>query len=138
MSAADRFFDTNVLLYLLSADPTKADLAEAAVSPGGVVSTQVLNEFAAVAAGKFGFSFAHIREALEPIRMLCKVEPVTVETHDLGLRIAERYRLHVYDAMIVAAAVLAGCKTLVTEDMHDGQRIEGLKVRNPFAGRRTG
>jgi len=46
MSAAESFFDTNVLLYLLSKDAAKADLAEALLATGGVVSVQVLNEFA--------------------------------------------------------------------------------------------
>ena len=38
MPAADAFFDTNVLLYLVSDDPTKADQAEALLSSGGVIS----------------------------------------------------------------------------------------------------
>ena len=52
MSAADVFFDTNVLLYLLSDDATKADRAESLLASGGTISVQVLNEFASVAAGK--------------------------------------------------------------------------------------
>ena len=54
-------------------------------------------------------------------------------THDIGLKIAERYGLSVYDAMIVASALLAGCKTVLSEDMQDGQVLEGrLRIRNPF------
>ena len=134
MSDADRFVDTNVLLYLLSADAAKADRAEAALSEGGVVSVQVLNEFASVASRKLGMTIAETREALAVVRALCRTVPLTEGTHDKGLEIAERYGLAVYDAMIVAAALLAGCDTLYSEDLQDGQRLDGrLTVRNPLA-----
>lgn len=133
MKAAERFFDTNVLLYLLSADQDKADRAEAALAAGGSVSVQVLNEFASVASRKLGMPIPEIREALAAIRAVCRVEPVSEDTHDLGLKVAERYGLSVYDSMIVASALLAGCKSLLTEDMQDGRTFDGrLKVRNPF------
>lgn len=133
MKAAERFFDTNVLLYLLSADQDKADRAEAALAAGGSASVQVLNEFASVASRKLGMPIPEIREALAAIRAVCRVEPVSEDTHDLGLKVAERYGLSVYDSMIVASALLAGCKSLLTEDMQDGQTFDGrLKVRNPF------
>lgn len=70
---ADRFVDTNTVLYLLSADQAKAGRAETLLKLGGVVSVQVFNEFAAVAARKLGMSFDEIREALDPIRAVCKV-----------------------------------------------------------------
>lgn len=133
MKAAERFFDTNVLLYLLSADQDKADRAEAALTAGGSVSVQVLNEFASVASRKLGMPIPEIREALAAIRAVCRVEPMSEDTHDLGLKVAERYGLSVYDSMIVASAQLAGCKSLLTEDLQDGQTFDGrLKVRNPF------
>ncbi len=133
MKAAERFFDTNVLLYLLSADQDKADRAEAALATGGIVSVQVLNEFASVASRKLGMPIPEIREALDAIRAVCRVVPVSEDTHDLGLKVAERYGLSVYDSLIAASALLAGCRLLLTEDMQDGQSLEGrLKVRNPF------
>jgi len=133
MSAAERFFDTNVILYLLSGDDARADRAEKELSAGGVVSVQVLNEFASVASRKLKMSIAEIREVLATIRAVCTIVPISEETHDVGLQVAERYGLSVYDAMIVAAALLAGCETLVSEDMRDGQVLEGrLQVRNPF------
>lgn len=135
MSAAERFFDTNVLLYLLSAEDAKADRAEAALGAGGVLSVQVLNEFASVASRKLGLSIGEIREVLAAIRSVCTVVPLGEETHDLGLQLAERYALAVYDAMIVASALLAGCKTILSEDMQSGQVLEGrLEIRNPFTG----
>jgi predicted nucleic acid-binding protein len=133
MSGAERFFDTNVLLYLLSADDARADRAEEALSAGGVLSVQVLNEFASVASRKLKMSIAEIREVLAAIRSVCRIVPVDEATHDLGLQVAEKYGLSVYDAMIVASALLAGCDTLLSEDMQDGQAFDGrLAIRNPF------
>ncbi|MGH6932028.1 MAG: PIN domain-containing protein [Dongiaceae bacterium] len=134
MGAADAFFDTNVLLYLLSADSAKADRAEALLAGGGVVSVQVLNEFASVAARKLGLEIAAIREVLATVRAVCGVKPVDIETHDLALDLAERWGFSIYDCLIVAAALRAGCKTVYSEDLQPGQRIDKLTIRNPFAG----
>lgn len=133
MSATERFLDTNLLLYLLSGDPLKADRAEELLSASGVISVQVLNEFASVAARKLKMPIAEIREVLAVIRAVCRVVPVSEQTHDMGLQLAERYRLSIYDSMILAAAQLAGCTLVLSEDMQDGQIFdEGLEVRNPF------
>jgi predicted nucleic acid-binding protein len=133
MSATERFFDTNVLLYLLSSDTVKADLAERELGAGGAISVQVLNEFAAVAWRKLGMSLSDIREILATVRDVCTVVPVTEEVHDLGFRLLDKYRLSLYDAMIVAAALLSGCKRLLSEDLQHGQGFEGsVEVVNPF------
>jgi len=133
MNGAEAFFDTNVLLYLISVDEVKADRAESLIAGGGVISVQVLNEFASVAVRKHALSYQEIRDALEPIRTVCRLTPLTAETHDLGLRLAERYGFSVYDALIVAAALLADCKILYSEDMQHGQSIENrLTLWNPF------
>jgi len=57
-----------------------------------------------------------------------------IETHELGLQIAERYGFSIYDALIVAAAVRARCTVLYTEDFQHGQVIDKLVIRNPFVG----
>ncbi len=133
MSAAEQFFDTNVVLYLLSGDNTRADRAEQALSAGGVISVQVLNEFASIAWRKLKMPIAEIREVLAALRGVCTIVPISEETHDVGLKIAEEYGLSVHDAMMVASALLAGCNTLVSEDMQHGQVLDGrLTVRNPF------
>lgn len=134
MAAGEAFFDTNVLVYLLSGDPVKADRAEALLAAGGVISVQVLNEFAAVASRKLAMTWPEVREVLSTVRAVCRVEPLSIQTHDLGLAIADRYGYTIYDSLILAAASLAGCRTLYSEDMHDGQTIEALTIRNPFAG----
>jgi predicted nucleic acid-binding protein len=133
MPDADVFFDTNVLLYLVSGDAAKANRAEQLAARGGVISVQVLNEFAAVAAGKKGVQFAKIRESLSAFRALFAVVALDIGTHELGLDIAERYRVPIYDSMIVAAALRAGCAILYTEDFQHRQTIEQLTLRNPFA-----
>ena len=133
MSGGEDFFDTNVVLYLLSADSTKADRAEELLAIGGTISVQVLNEFVAVASRKLRMSWIEIREVLAQVRAVCAVEPVTIETHERALRLAERYGISIYDALIVSAALLANCNTLHSEDMQDGQVIERqLTIRNPF------
>ena len=136
MSGGNAFFDTNVVLYLLSADAAKADRAESLLATGGTISVQVLNEFAAVALRKMRMSWPEIREALEPVRAVCSVQPLLIETHDQATKIAERYGLSIYDSLIVASALLAGCKTLYSDDMQNGQVIErSLTIRNPFTAR---
>ncbi|MGD9844200.1 MAG: PIN domain-containing protein [Variibacter sp.] len=129
--SADDFFDTNVVVYLLSADRQKADIAERLLMGGGVVSVQVLNEFASVVTRKFGLGMADLREALARIQAVCTAVPLDVETHALGLDVAERYHLAIYDAMIVAAALRSGCRVLHTEDLNSGQ-VGQLIIRNPF------
>jgi predicted nucleic acid-binding protein len=133
MSGDKHFFDTNVVLYLLSADQAKADRAEELLAEGGIISVQVLNEFATVASRKLGMSWPEIREVLDQVRVVSIVEPLSVETHEHGLVVAERNGLSLYDSLIVAAALLSGCSTLYSEDMQHGQIIEGqLTICNPF------
>jgi predicted nucleic acid-binding protein len=133
MPAPKAFIDSNVLIYLLSANVNKANQAEAVVRAGGRISVQVLNEIANVALRKLGMPWTEINEVLALIRSICPVEPLAIETHDRGKLVSERYGLSVYDAMIVAAALLAGCETLYSEDMQDDLLIERqLRICNPF------
>ncbi len=133
MSGADTFFDTSVLLYLLSDDNAKADRVETLLSARGVVSVQVLNEFAVVALRKLKMPMSDVREILDTIRAVCTIEPLTIETHDRGLAVCERYRFSLYDSMLVAAALISGAKIIYSEDLQDGQVIESqLRVTNPF------
>jgi predicted nucleic acid-binding protein len=135
VSAALRpFVDTNVLLYLLSADTAKADQAEALLAQRIVISVQVLNEFAHVARRKFKLEWSEVRQALVDIRRFADVHPLTIDTHDRGLALAEHYKIGLYDAMIAAAGLEAGCTSLLSEDFQSGQRLDGrLTIRNPFA-----
>jgi predicted nucleic acid-binding protein len=106
MSGADPFFDTSVLLYLLSDDTVRADRVE------------TLHE---------------VREILDTIRAVCTVEPITVDAHDRGLAVFERYRFPLYDSILVATALISGAKILYSEDLQHGQVIANqLRATNPF------
>lgn len=127
------FFDTNILVYSLE-DDTKGLRAHALLGQGGVIGVQSLNEFANVARRKLRYDWAQIDSALNAIRDLCPlIVPLTDTIHRDGLRVAERYRLSIYDSMIVAAALSAGCDRLWSEDLHPGLVIDArLEVANPF------
>ncbi len=99
---------------------------------GGIISAQVLNEFIDVIRRKQRFAWHEAIGAVEAIRTLTEVVPVTVEAQALGLSIASRHGLRIYDACIVASASLAGCKTLYSEDLADGAVIAGVTIVNPF------
>ncbi|HSY89477.1 MAG TPA: PIN domain-containing protein [Verrucomicrobiae bacterium] len=130
------FFDTNVLLYLASRDLAKADRADKLIGEGGTISVQVLNEIANVCRRKMGMSWTETREFLTTIKSLLPVQPLTIEVHDTGLALAERYGLSTYDAMIVASALHADCDKLWSEDMQDDMAIENrLRITNPFRER---
>src|SRR6478672_4942937 len=116
--SGDAFFDSNILLYLLSSKSPKGERAEELVSDRGVVSVQVLNEFANVASRKFGADFRKIRDMLAVIRAVCDLKSLDVETHERGLDIAERYRFSIYDSMLLASALEGGCRTFYSEDLH--------------------
>ena len=127
------FFDTNVLLYVTSGDPAMADRAEELIHAGGTISVQVLNEIANVARRKMGMSWTETRAFLSMIRLLLTVHAITIDIHETGLRLAERYGLSMYDAMIAASALHADCDTLWSEDMQDGIVLDGgLRIVNPF------
>ena len=132
MSVGKAFFDTNILVYAISDDAAKIRRSEEILSAGGIISVQVLNEFANVARRKHRRDWARIRAVLADFRATLRVETITLETHERGLALAERYGFAVHDAMIVAAAMLAGCSTLYSEDMHDGLVIGDLTLRNPY------
>jgi predicted nucleic acid-binding protein len=133
MSDADSFFDTSVLLYLLSGDAVRADKIESLLAARGIISVQVLNEFAVVALRKLKMPLNEVREILDTIRAVCAVEPITVETHDRGLEIFERYGFSLYDSILVATALISGAKILYSEDLRHGQTIDKkLRVTNPF------
>lgn len=128
------FFDTNVLIYALAEGDPRTRKAEKLFTEGGVVSVQVLNEFARVAQAKMKMPWGDVRDVLEVIQIFCpETLPITLITHQDALAIAEKYRYGIYDALMVASALEAECPVLYSEDMQDGQVIERqLTIRNPF------
>jgi predicted nucleic acid-binding protein len=131
--ASGVFFDTNVLIYFAIENDHRTAKAEDLLRVGGHVSVQALNEFAAVAHRKLKMPWKKIAESLEIFRELCEPpSPITVAIHEAAVGISERYRYHIFDALMIASAIKSGCSVLYSEDMHDGQRIDSLIIRNPF------
>ncbi|HWO31356.1 MAG TPA: PIN domain-containing protein [Candidatus Acidoferrum sp.] len=129
------FFDTNVLIYAVAQDDPRSTQAEELLASGGLLSVQILNEFVSVARRKILMSWSDVTEALDAFRVLCPSPLlITMEMHSSALKIAEQHGYNIYDALVVAAALEAGCATLYSDDLHDGQTIDGqLSIRNPFA-----
>lgn len=129
------FLDTNILLYTLAEGDRRQAMAVRTLERGGIVSVQVLNEFASAAHRKLKMSWPEIATALTELRTLCATpRPMTVRTHDLGMTLAQKNGFEVYDAMIVAAALEAGCDTLLSDDFQSGLVVDNrLTIRNPFS-----
>lgn len=129
------FLDTNVFIYAYSkTEPEKKRRAlEILRSEKVRISTQVINEFIWVMYRKFEVP----REKLQIIgnRLLNKFELVLIsaKTIEKALNIFITYRFSFWDSLIIASALESDCSILYTEDMQDGQIIEGrLKIVNPF------
>jgi predicted nucleic acid-binding protein len=139
MSGVD-FLDTNVLIYSVdAAHPEKRDTARAIVADAiarraAVISFQIVQETLHVITRKFRVILkdadaAHfLADVLVP---LCRVQP-SQALYDKALEVQSRQKLSFYDSLVVAAALEAGCKRLLSEDMQHGQRIGGLRIENPF------
>ena len=130
------FLDSNVVVYAYSNDePDKQTIARRLIkTPGTSISTQVLQEFCNATRNRLKGDWPAIREAFNELRRKLLVHPNTAITVAEALRIAERYGFWFYDSLIVAAALETGCTTLYSEDLQEGQVIDGtLEIRNPFA-----
>lgn len=133
------FIDTNVLIYWVD-DSARADVVEQLLVQQAVISVQVLNEFANVLLKKRAMSLPDIETLCSTLIDTCEVIDLSVRTHQTALALMARYNFSVYDANIVAAATLADCAFLYTEDMQDGLNIKlpgsaatkALVIRNPF------
>jgi predicted nucleic acid-binding protein len=146
MSAAktgDTFFlDTNILIYAVDeADLAKQQVAaqlvrEAILSGRGMISIQVVQEFLNVARRKFKRPMTieqcrgHVRNVLEP---LCAYFP-SISTMDRALLVMDETGYSLYDALIVTAAIESGCRTLYSDALQHGRKIQGLTILNPFIG----
>ena len=124
------FLDTNILGYLLDSGK-KEKIARRLASAQSHVSVQVLNEFIAVCrkAGKDRETAYALADAIANASI---VHDITISTYRLAQALATRYQLSHWDSLIVAAATLAQCETLYSEDLQHGQVIGTVKVVNPF------
>ncbi|MGA1317676.1 MAG: PIN domain-containing protein [Rubrivivax sp.] len=139
MNGAD-FLDTNILVYAVDRDsPAKRGIAQTLVATAlsrqtGVISFQVVQETlqALTRRSRVVASAADAEDFLEKVLTpLWKVRP-SVAIYARALRIQSGQGFSFYDSLIVASALESGCRRLLTEDLQHGQRIEGLRIENPF------
>jgi|SRR5665213_42115 len=129
----NRFIDSNIALYALDVNSPKGQIAAKLLADRPTMSTQVIMESINVLIKKLGFTK---HEAFEHARFLVFNSAITVISDATLLRsftISESYGYSHWDSLIIAAALEAECGTLYSEDLKDGQVIEGaLTIRNPF------
>ncbi len=133
------FFDSNILIYFADgADPQKQQIAEkliknAVINDNGVISTQSLQEFFAATTRKLMCSKEKAKDYLEIFKDSFAVEQISV-THILkAVDICIKNQFSFWDSLILAAATQSGCVICYSEDLTNGQIVEGVKVVNPFA-----
>ncbi|ASF44988.1 PIN domain-containing protein [Methylovulum psychrotolerans] len=127
------FADTNIVVYAVGHPSERQAKARAILAEGLTVSSQVINETVSVLSRKQGVSLAVAHEVAESLLELCQVAPVNGQTIRKAIGLTRRHQLSHWDSLIVAAALLAGCEILYSQDMQHGQVFDGqLKVVNPF------
>ena len=133
-----RFFDTNMLVYAATnQEPQKGDIARELiqhaleVNHDGVISVQVMTEFANLMKTRFNAAATEIDEWVSQFYPLLVTE-VTMDVVRNALYIKEEYGIQFYDALIVATAEKLGCHEIVTEDLNPNQTYRGMAVVNPF------
>ena len=124
------FLDTNILGYLLDTGK-KEKIARRLAGEQPHISVQVLNESVAVCK-KCGKDRETAYQLADAIANASTVHEITLSTYRLAQALATRFQLSHWDGLIVAAATLAQCETLYSEDMQHGQVIGTVKVVNPF------
>jgi predicted nucleic acid-binding protein len=131
------FVDSNVFVYAddrsagAKRDRARELIREVMSARTGVLSLQVLQEYFAVSTRKLGVSAAAARRRIE---LLSRLDVVILGVEDL-LAAVDLHRLHgfaIWDALVIRAALNAGCRILYSEDLQEGRRIDGLEVVNPF------
>lgn len=127
------FLDSNILVYSIT-DDSRAEVAQGLLAEPFVTSVQGLNEFANVAFRKQGLGWHEIRALTQAFETLADtILPIGPATHFEALDLAEEYQLSFYDALMLAAALEAGCELFYSEDLHDGLVIRGrLRIVDPF------
>jgi predicted nucleic acid-binding protein len=131
--SAPPFLDTNVVLYAFTPSGDKTTAAERILLQGGVVSVQVLNELTSVARTKFRMDWTEVKQLIQGTTTMCpNPKALVYETYLEGRRISERFGFSIWDGLILASALDAGCPILYTEDLQHGQVVEGVRIENPF------
>ncbi len=140
--SAECFIDTNLFIYQLEAiDERKSATADRIIRKGiethnACISFQVVQEClnTVLRKAEIPLSTAQTRNYLENVLAPLLRVPASISLYNRALDVQARYRYGFYDSLIVAAALDAGCTRLYSEDLQDGQRIEGLTIEIPFKG----
>lgn len=127
------FFDTSVLIHAQGSG-AKGDTARRALTDGGIISVQVLNELANVLRRRFRLEWNIIAAVIAVVgELFDSNRPLDIETHEAAMDLAEAHGFGFCDSLIVASVLRAQCEALFAEDLQDGRRIDSLVVVNPFA-----
>ena len=128
------FLDSNICIYAFDIDSRKKQIAvDLIVGNHATVSTQVLMETANVVAKKLKFKQEHVQLSVDYITMFCSLHVVNLSTIKLAFQVNQKYQYSLYDALIVASALEAGCNIPYTEDMQHGHLVDNcLSIVNPF------
>lgn len=130
------FLDSNILVYSYSnSEIDKQNIARKLITENNsFISTQVLQELCNIVTRKFKFSYKQAAIAIEECCQNNKLHINTQNTILQACQIADRYGFSFYDSLIITAAIESNCTVLYSEDLQDGQVIDGkLRVKNPFA-----
>ena len=129
------FLDSNILIYCYSnSDEKKQAIARNLAKKNNTfISTQVLNETANVLFKKYGIDWDSIEGLITDFERNFFIQALTANDVRKACRIADRYKFSFYDSMIISSALECNCSILYSEDLQDAQKIEKIKILNPFA-----
>jgi predicted nucleic acid-binding protein len=138
MKGVEIFFDSNIIVYFsTNNDKTKQRVASSLIDNAferghAGISAQVMQECINVLGGKYAVPAAvldgYIKNVLRPLHRL----DTTAELIDSAVEIKRQWKYSFYDSLIIAGALACDAKTLYSEDLQHGQRIEHLTIINPF------
>lgn len=136
----DDFLDSNLFIYLFDETDTRKreaaeDLVLTALRDGtGCISFQVVQETLNVLTRKLATPLTpdDARRFLDAVLLPLWTIMPSAALYARALAVQARYGFSFYDALILAAALEAGCTRLLSEDLQHGQQIDGLTIINPF------
>lgn len=131
------FLDTNILIYSIDdKDSMKQTIAKSIVqelsNKNGVISTQVLQEFYNVVTKKMSCPKDKAKELLQNLSEFFDVHKNSVRDILRAVDISIKTQFSFWDSLIISAAISSGCDWLYSEDLNDGQNVDGVTIKNPL------
>lgn len=126
--------DTNVLIYNHNMeDVDKRTIAQKLLTMHPSISGQVISEYLNVMKRSFPIAKMDLMDLCTQWIEKCSIQPVDISTLKMAKRLIQRYDFQIFDSIIVASAVEAGCDVLYSEDMQHNLEVEKqLRIINPF------